>query len=546
MKIRKRVASLLAVVMVVSLLAACSSNNNSQPTDKAAPNSSQGANSSEGAEEITPGTMPIVKEPINVKVFTGKPPSSTDWNEVMMWKEYEKLTNIHIEWSPQVPFANLSEKVNITMASGDYPEVMYASMFTSADMLRYGSEGVFLPLNDLIEKYAPNIKKMFDENPSIRKGATMADGNIYSIPTIVEPDYMSVRQGGRMWYKKEWLDQLGLTEPQTPEDFYNLLKTVKEKDPAGGGKTDAYSGFLGFDQLITYLSGAWGLNNRGLHNYEFDVNPETGDLRYIPIDPKYKEVLELVNKMYKEGLLGDILESDLGKVISELMKGNYFAGYSQDPVKSFNLEGYVAAPALTGPYGDKMYTGVTSPILWSGDFILTKNAKHPKEMIQWIDYLYGDEGSKLFFMGVEGKTYEKSADGTFKYVDEILNPAEGITFDQAVSKYLTWPGGGYAGVVRKAYFLGSESSPASLEATEKVAPYFPKDIWAPFSFTAEENEIIASIGNDITTYVAEMKTKFLTGVADFSEWDKYVTKLNKMGLEEYLQVYKDAYQRYQQ
>ncbi|MBB6669356.1 extracellular solute-binding protein [Cohnella nanjingensis] len=317
----------------------------------------------------------------------------------MLWKEYEKMTNVHIQWEPQIPFQNLSEKLNITLAGGDYPDAFYGagSAITPADMLKYGGEGVFLKLNDLIDKYAPNVKKLFDENPDIKKGYTMADGNIYSFPTVVEPDYMSVRMGRRIWLKKQWLDQLGIPEPKTADDFYNMLKTIKEKDPAGGGNTIAFSGFGAIDPLISYLAGAWGLYNRGLSNPNIDIDPKTNDIRFIPTAPEYKEILQYINKLYNEKLLwSNLFDGDFAKLIAEGSKGNMFAVFSQDPKKVFNLDGYIGVPAIKGTSGDPLYVSVGSPILWSGAFILTDKAKNPETLVRWIDHLYSDEGRKCF------------------------------------------------------------------------------------------------------------------------------------------------------
>ncbi|WP_221468978.1 hypothetical protein [Cohnella nanjingensis] len=115
-----------------------------------------------------------------------------------------------------------------------------------------------------------------------------------------------------------------------------------------------------------------------------------------------------------------------------------------------------------------------------------------------------------------------------------------------MSKFLTWPGGGYAGIVRKQFFKGSEGTQASLDATKKVEPFVPKTIWSPFTFNAAENDVLTTSGGDINTYMEEMKTKFVTGKVPFSEWDNYVSKLKKMGLDKYVGVYKTAYERYQQ
>lgn len=36
--------------------------------------------------------------------------------------------------------------------------------------MKYGAQGTFVKLNDLIDKYAPNFKKLMDKYPDLKKG----------------------------------------------------------------------------------------------------------------------------------------------------------------------------------------------------------------------------------------------------------------------------------------------------------------------------------------------------------------------------------------
>src|SRR5690606_24602348 len=99
-------------------------------------------------------------------------------------------------------------------------------------------QGVFIPLNDLIDQYAPNLKKLLDENPDIRAGMTMPDGNIYGMPTIYDANFPSVLVGSKLWYNEDWLAEIGMEEPQTVDEFYDYLVAVKNTDLNGNGQQD--------------------------------------------------------------------------------------------------------------------------------------------------------------------------------------------------------------------------------------------------------------------------------------------------------------------
>ncbi|MCD9020267.1 extracellular solute-binding protein [Cohnella silvisoli] len=550
MKFKRRVSTLVASLLVIAVLAGCSGNNGNASNT---PSNSGGNTGASAGNETKPAAgnlnetgMPIVKDKITIQMLTGKPPAATDWNKLMLWTEYEKMTNIHIDWVDQVPFANLAEKRNLVLAGGEYTEAFFTSQMPISDLIKYGAEGVFLPLNDLIDKYAPNLKRIFEQYPAIKKGSVMPDGKIYSFPTIVDPEFPSALTGGKIWINKQWLETLGLSEPQTIDDFYKMLKQFKEGDPNRNGKADEVPlSSYWMPGIEGYLRGSWGLGNRGAHAGNFDLDPATGKVRFIPTDKKYKEMLQFMNKLYTENLIDhNVYAVDYAKYIAEGTKGVYGAMWGVDPATTIKKDSYIGSPALEGPDGDRMYTAIAAPQLWTGGLVLTDRAKNPEALVRWIDHFYGEEGGKMFFMGFKDVTYKETADGKVEYVDEIKNNPEGLNLDQAVSKYLTWPGGGYPGIVRQKFFQGAESSPASIEATDKVKPFFPEEVWPPFSFTSEENDTFTARATDIEAYVTEMTAKFVTGKNPFSEWDKYVKTINDMGLEEYIKIFTQALDRY--
>src|SRR5699024_2487913 len=159
----------------------------------------------------------------------------------------------------------------------------------------------------------------------------------------------------------------------------------------------------------------------------------------------------------------------------------------------------------------------------------------PAATMRWMDYFYSDEGTKFFYMGIEDETYEVTDDGEYVYVDKIRNSDEGKTLEQEAAQYFAWIGG-FVGIVKEEYYSGSESTPGSIEAAKKLEPHMPDELWPGFTYTEEENKFLTSVGADIEKYVNEMRDKFITGKEPLSEWDNYVEALEKMGLEDYMEV----------
>ncbi|WP_159887617.1 extracellular solute-binding protein [Paenibacillus puerhi] len=541
MKAQKTTAALLSAVITAGLLAACggtgAGTGGSKETNKA------------GEPAINPSGMPIVNEPLKLKFFTGKSPQTGNkFEDTLVWKEYAKQSNIEVEFQ-LVPFESLTEKRNLALASGDYPDAFYSARVPAADMMKYGKQGVFVPLNDLIDRHAPNLKQLMEKYPDLKKALTMPDGNIYSFPTFYSPEFLPMLIGTPMWINKNWLDKFGMKEPETTEEFYQYLKAVKEKDPNGNGEKDEVplSGMFGVITIQRYIAGAWGMGNRGgvVHPY-VDVDPDAPDkLRFYRTDAKYKEVLQYMHKLYAEGLLDkEVFTIKDAALYAKGAKGLLGATFVPHPQAVMNQTGYVGLGALKGPHGDQMFVSVKNPVAWPGAFVLTDKNKNPEATVRWMDHFYGDEGATFYFMGQKDVTYTQKPDGSLEYVDDIKKNPNGLTLDQAAARHFTWPGGSYPGYVQEKYFKGSESLPESIEAGEKASKHLIKEMWYGFNFTEEETTFMTSKGADIHKYITEMEANLINGTASFDDWDKYAAAVQKMGLDEYMSIYKAAYERY--
>lgn len=496
-------------------------------------------------ENFNETEFPIVDEEITLKFFGGVHPAShQDWNEAMIYQEYQDLTNINIEWE-MVPHSVLSERRNLALVNNDLPDAFHTAFMPNGDILKYGQQGKFIALNDLIEKYAPNLMRLFEESPEIKRAVTFPDGNIYSFPTIYSPEFLSLLLGSMPWIRQDILEEVGMDMPETTDEYYQFLTAVKEAYP---DETIVPFGGNTIDSLLRWIRGSFGLNNKGQHNINFDLDPETGDLRYIPISPEYKEMIEYAHKLFSEELIvQNIYSMEHEQYLADGSEGRYASLVSLSPKELFSGdigERYLPAPMLIGPRGDQIYSAVSTYVAVLGAFIITEANEHPEATVRWVDHFYGDDGARLFFMGVEGETYQVDSEGGYQYVDHIMNSPEGLSFEQELSKYLTWPGGGYPSIVTQEFFHGMENAPAAVEAAKDHEPHMIEETWPSFTHTETENEFLQSVGVDINTYVTENKDLFITGRRPMSEWDEYVETIENMGLDEYMEIMETTIERY--
>src|SRR5699024_12229427 len=86
--------------------------------------------------------FPIVDEEIDLKFMAGQAPATNpDWNDVMIFNEFEDMTNINIEWE-MVTHETLEEKRNLAFGGGQLPDAFHSTSMGSPDLMKYGEQGL--------------------------------------------------------------------------------------------------------------------------------------------------------------------------------------------------------------------------------------------------------------------------------------------------------------------------------------------------------------------------------------------------------------------
>ena len=150
---KKFLLLLLCLVLLVSMgLAGCGSNGTAETSKEntGEPASSQVADS--GSTYSAPGEFPISNEKITLKFVTLQHPAITDYSTNEFTKYMEEKTNVKIEWETVPMDDGQSEKVNLLLASGSYPDVFFGiETLKNAQLTQYGTQKqVFLPLVTLL------------------------------------------------------------------------------------------------------------------------------------------------------------------------------------------------------------------------------------------------------------------------------------------------------------------------------------------------------------------------------------------------------------
>ncbi len=547
---KKATWSLLSVLLVLSLaLAACSSNNSGS---NASP--SQGVSGSPAESS---------SKPVEIRVFAVQE-QGIDLATNKFTQHIEEKFNIKFKFET-IPSDGAKEKRQISLASGDYPDAYilthYIDQFSQSDLLKFGQQGVIVPLNDLIDQYAPNIKAALGSNADLKLLSTAPDGNIYGLGAYTQCFHCSYPN--KMWINTKWLDSLKLQMPTTPEEFKNVLKAFKTQDPNGNGKADevALSGSteeFGV-RVLPFLMNPFVYNDD--RNY---LNFSNGKVESAAIKPEWKEGLAYVKSLYDEGLIDPgafTQNAEAFKKIGENAEAEILgAGAGMHPAIFIDLDGarsadYNPVPPLQGPNGSFAThdNGGVSP---GAKFVITNKASEDAKiaLIQLADYMYTPEGQTNGGSGMKGIDWEDPAPGDKALGENVEPKVKPIPGKQGEPpRNAGWSGMGHFYMpkdYRDSWVQGTDIYDSAnyerrlYEATLKYEGHEPKELFPIWSLwvdpaTLDESSILQT---NIRNYIEQNALQFVTGNKDLDkDWDSYVKGLENLKLGRYLEILQSAY-----
>ncbi|MFD2329986.1 extracellular solute-binding protein [Cohnella sp. GCM10020058] len=513
------------VVASSLVLAGCSSNSGSD---------GGAASAASSGNAVKASGFPIVDQPIKLKMFTRTAPVNGPFKDMPVFQDYEKMSNVQVEFT-EAPTDGFQEKKNLLFASNELPDALYRSGLSQLEATRYGAAGQLIPLEDLLDRYAPNLKQLMEQYPEIRAGITTPEGHIYAIPAIVTLD---AARTDKKWINQAWLNKLNLKIPETTDDLYNVLVAFRDQDPNGNGKKDelpmtARAPVAGQGlPIVAMMSGSFGLDLQ----FGYNINLENDKVEIWMGNDRNKEMLMYLNKLYKEKLLDpEMFSQKEADYLAKQGTGNTGFFFDQTNNNFLTIQDqYTGIAPLKGPHGDQLQSQGAPVARDFGAFAITSVNKYPDVTMRWIDYFYSDEGSTLLRFGREGENYEVK-DGIPYYTQAFLDSGN-------QSKITPYAGGGAPHIISEkvASFI---DPPQVQEAQKKLDPYMPKVRYASPMFDEETAQKVNILRNDLDKYYEEQSTKFIAGALSFDKWDEFQTTLKKLKVDELQQIYQDAYDK---
>lgn len=546
-KVKSVIGIVLAASLVTSFFAGCSDKTESNVSTEYVADANLNA----------PGEFPVCKEKITITVGIPKDPLVMDYDTNLYTKALEEKMNCDIEFK-YLPAANAEalQKVELMMSSGgdDLPDVIVNVPLSDSSLMKYAKNGYIVPLNNYYDKSAYYIKDIMEKEKDLRSMITMTDGNIY-----VVPKYQKIMQneiGYRMWIYEPWLEKLGLDMPTTTEEYYEVLKAFKEKDPNGNGIADeipllgATNG--GESWFKDWLTAAW-LPVDPQSNYLF---VEDGKVKATYYDSKYENALKYMNKLCNEGLLSPTSFTAEGAQARQTIQNpnavlvGSFTTMAPTYLNSSDERkyGYKILPPLTSD-GNTGYA-VYSPSIPTNSFFVTKNCKTPEAAFRLADIMMSEEMTIWSRFGKKGTDWLEPTEGQKSMFDSMgyeakINPV--LAWGSPQNSHWQNAAPGYRDYALSFSTVGSKDNIFETEIANKFSSYkdmIPKEYITKNVYTEDETETISEIQKNIKTYIDDTTTRFIIGDLDIDKnWDSYINELKNIGIEDMLGTVQKAYDR---
>jgi putative aldouronate transport system substrate-binding protein len=456
-------------------------------------------------------------------------------------KEIEGHTNVRLNSVIDPIEANSQDLFNTVMLSNNLPDIVGGNGLKE-DFNKFGMQGKLIPLNALIDRYAPNIQRVLDQKPIVRSSITAPDGNIYYIP------YIPSGIAGRGYYvRQDWLDNLGLQTPTTVDELYSVLKAFKEQDPNQNGLRDEIPYFNRHPEEVIRLVNFFGARSTGSDKYhDFIIEEDVVSHPYLKNEFKFG--ISKVAQWYKEGLIDSEIFTRGSQSRTELLSNNtggmthdWFAstaGYNDtltDSIPGFKFYPFLPPADINGKVMEEHGRAIVKPDGWA----ITADNKHAIATIQYFDFYFSELGRIISNFGVKGQTFDIfMAEPRFK--KSILNNDQSV-LNQMLAVGAQIPIGFY----QDYNYERQWTNPIAMRGIDAYAAR--EIIEQPFpgvTLNVDEKAIYDRYWPAIEDSMVSHIKQWITGEADVNtDWPNYIQSLQDMGIDLVLEVMNSAYQR---
>ena len=327
---------------------------------------------------------------------------ASSMNEIPYKSYIEEATGIKVRYE-HPPVGQEGTAFNLMIASMELPDIIdYNNWFSyRGGGQKAIADNVILPLNEYIEKVSPNLNKVLQENPDIKKQISTEEGEVYCYPFLTLDDRLRSYEG--FVVREDLLEKYNLEVPQTLEEWNEVLYTFKEN---------------GVEKPLSILWSAYRDVSpfTGFFGFFADFYVEDDTIKYGPYQEKYRDYVALLNQWYNDGILDrDLSAVDNTALTSYAINGKIGATYCMAGSQlgtwstAINDAGssisYLPVPYMTEKKGETPKFGQKARQFRGNGATITTQCKNPEIAARFLDYGYSEEGQLLNNFGKEGVSY---------------------------------------------------------------------------------------------------------------------------------------------
>lgn len=532
-------------------------------------------------------TLAVAEEKVTVSLLTTRNSTATnDIEDVWFFKYLAQKMNVDFELEQTL---ETDQRISLMFASDSVPDLVWGIGLSNNDVMVYGvQEGMLLNWKDLITpELMPNTYQAMQDYPDAFTASTAPDGNIYTLPMITGSSYYantgSFSAAIRMYINKDWMDACGITEiPTTLDEYLEVLRTFKEKDPMGLGENNIP--LIGNQEKDkTFVWNALGFHGTATQAYGTSFDLKDNQLVLPCYTEEAKEFITFYNTLYNEGLISPDYFT-LDQTAARGLMASGVCGVLGDSTLTAIGDAWPSWVALSPLTSDVNDVAVASfnPGYSVGQLYASAYTEHPEVLARIVDYMYSDEGALYYFYGpmkgteetlgvVDGWYYDEnnrittdkvvngeftdiseyayqyiksysSAPGRFDHYSQTAAAMAGIEFpgkEMTIVDKLT--GAEIPSLIMDVYTDDNNDGHWRITQSEAMIDHLTAVRLPAVYLTAEQNQRVADLSTVINDYVTAESAKFIVGTRPLSELDAYFEELKSLGIEEYIAIYQEAY-----
>lgn len=555
---KKLMALLLMVTMLVSLLAGCGTNSENGNTNT---NTNTNETKAQAGEPVDTGEK--VKLTIGIRQNTLIEDYET--NSYINWLEEQTGYDIDVQlYVSSSDDANTQLSVQLLNEDGDLPDMLLNFKGLANSTWRmYGEDGYFVSMSDYFADKDGAAKPWYDrlEEIGVSDGlieqilaaCSAGDGEIYAFPTLEFGSADNMDYAVHM--NQTWLDELELEMPSDPDSLYEVLKAFKAAYPNSyplvGQKTSNLSG-----DVTSWLLNMFGYSDDTKY-LTLSEDGKTVDTSFT--SDAYREGLQYCNKLYKEGLLYITTASELRSLVNvsdEEMSVGCFVGHPSLILEAGHscIYNYSACPiwgyAVVNDSARRYENFITEAAVKNGtvdacwNLLMTMCSKESSYRQRYgeygTDWDWADEGA-VSFTGAKAEikvlrdgTLTSAGNENLKVITAtILNNCEneGTQLSDDMDEWNAYKSA-LQGKQHEYFYAAAEKN--------------PKYTWPIVTLTEEERDEISDTVTNCKNYIQQYRLSFVNGEGGIdpnndSDWDAYLKGLEDSGLSRWLEKYQEIY-----